>query len=41
MFIIVTTVGYYDLFISAVFGHAAGGFGNGFLCRYNVVNGVE
>jgi len=28
MFIIITTVGYYDLFISAVFGHAAGGFGN-------------
>jgi len=24
----VSTIGYYDLFISAVFGHAAGGFGN-------------
>lgn len=24
----VSTVGYYDLFIFAVFGHAAGGFGN-------------
>jgi len=31
MFIIVTTVGYYDLFISAVSGHAAGGFGNDLL----------
>ena len=41
MSIIVTTVGYYDLFISAAFGYATGGFGNDLFCRYNVVNGVE